>query len=60
MGLSMSLLGFGMEPMLANFHIYDIMLALRAIFNMQNARYQDYLYTQASKLTHTHIANPAV
>ena len=38
--LSMSLLGFGMEPMLAYFHICCIMLALRAVFNMlvRNAR----------------------
>ena len=32
--LSMSLLGFGMGTMLANFHMYGIMLVLRAIFNM--------------------------
>ena len=32
--LSMSLLGFGMETMLANFHMYGIMLVLRAVFNM--------------------------
>ena len=28
--LSMSLLGFGMGTMLANFHVYGIMLVLRA------------------------------
>ena len=32
--LSMSLLGFGMGTMLANFHICGIMLVLRAVFNM--------------------------
>ena len=32
--LSMSLLGFGMETMLANFHMCGIMLVLRAVFNM--------------------------
>ena len=32
--LSMSLLGFGMGCMLANFHMCGIMLVLRAIFNM--------------------------
>ena len=32
--LSMSLLGFGMRSMLANFHMCGIMLVLRAIFNM--------------------------
>ena len=32
--LSMSLLGFGMGTMLSNFHIYCIMLVLRAVFNM--------------------------
>ena len=32
--LSMSLLGFGMGTMLANFHMCDIMLVLRAVFNM--------------------------
>ena len=30
----MSLLGFGMEKMLANFHRCGIMLVLRAAFNM--------------------------
>ena len=30
----MSLLGFGMGTMLANFHICGIMLVLRAVFNM--------------------------
>ena len=34
MPLSMSLLGFGMGTMLANFHICGIMLVLRAVFNM--------------------------
>ena len=34
MPLSMSLLGFGMGPMLANFHICGIMLVLREVFNM--------------------------
>ena len=34
MPLSMSLLGFGMETMLANFHMCGIMLVLRAVFNM--------------------------
>ena len=33
--LSMSLLGFGMGTMLANFHVYGIMLVLRAVFNMR-------------------------
>ena len=32
--LSMSLLGFGKGTMLANFHMYGIMLVLRAVFNM--------------------------
>ena len=32
--LSMSLLGFGMGTMLANFHVCGIMLVLRAIINM--------------------------
>ena len=32
--VSMSLLGFGMWTMLANFHMCGIMLVLRAIFNM--------------------------
>ena len=32
--LSMSLLGFGMGTMLANFHMCGIMLMLRAVFNM--------------------------
>ena len=32
--LSMSLLGFGIGIMLANFHICGIMLVLRAVFNM--------------------------
>ena len=32
--LSMSLLGFGMGTMLANFHISGIMLVLRAVFHM--------------------------
>ena len=32
--LSMSLLGFGMGTMLANFHMCGIMLVLTAIFNM--------------------------
>ena len=32
--LSMSLFGFGMGTMLANFHICGIMLWLRAVFNM--------------------------
>ena len=32
--LSMSLLGFGMVIMLANFHMCGIMLVLRAVFNM--------------------------
>ena len=32
--LSMSLLDFGMGPMLANIHMFGIMLVLRAVFNM--------------------------
>ena len=32
--LTMSPLGFGMGTMLANFHMYGIMLLLRAVFNM--------------------------
>ena len=32
--LSMSLFGFGMGTMLANFHMCGIMLVLRAVFNM--------------------------
>ena len=32
--LSMSLLGFGMGTMLANFHMCGIRLVLRAVFNM--------------------------
>ena len=31
---SMSLLGFGMGTMLANFHMCGIMLGIRAVFNM--------------------------
>ena len=31
---SMSLWGFGMGTMLANFHMCGIMLVLRAVFNM--------------------------
>ena len=34
MTLSMSLLGFGMGTMLANFHMCGIMLVLRTVFNM--------------------------
>ena len=34
MPLSMTLLGLGMETMLANFHMCDTMLVLRAVFNM--------------------------
>ena len=34
MPLSMSLLGFGMGTMLANFHMCGIMLVLKAVFNM--------------------------
>ena len=34
MPLSMSLLGFGMGIMLANFHMCGIMLLLRAVLNM--------------------------
>ena len=30
----MSLLDFGMRTMLANFHMYGIMLLLRAVLNM--------------------------
>ena len=33
--LSVSLLGFGMGTMLANFHMCGIMLVLRAVFNMR-------------------------
>ena len=32
--LSMSLLGFGIGTMLANFHMCGIMLVLRAVFNV--------------------------
>ena len=32
--LSMSLVGFGMGTMLANFHMCGIMLMSRAVFNM--------------------------
>ena len=32
--LSLSLLGFGMGTMLANFHVCGIMLLLRAVLNM--------------------------
>ena len=35
--LSMSLLGFGMGTMFANFHMCVISLVLRAVFNMGNA-----------------------
>ena len=37
--LSVSLLGFGIETMLANFHVRDIMFLLRAVLNilMRNA-----------------------
>ena len=43
--LSMSLLGFGMGTMLANFHMCGIMLVLRAVFNMlvNNAK-RTYLF----------------
>ena len=34
MPLSISLLGFGMGTMLANFHMCGLMLVLRAVFNM--------------------------
>ena len=34
MPLCMSLLGFGMGTMLANFHVCGIMLLLRAVLNM--------------------------
>ena len=34
MPLPMSLLGFGVGTMLANFHMLGIMLVLRAVFNM--------------------------
>ena len=34
MSLSMALLGFGMETMLANFHMCGIKLVLRAVFKM--------------------------
>ena len=34
MSLSMSLLGFGMGTMLANFHMCGIMFVLRTVFNM--------------------------
>ena len=34
LSLSMSLLDFGMGPMLANFHMCGIMLVLREVFNM--------------------------
>ena len=30
----LSMLGFGMMTMLTNFHMYDIMLVLSAVFNM--------------------------
>ena len=32
--MSMSLLGFGVGTMLANFHMCSIMVVLRAVFNM--------------------------
>ena len=32
--LSMSLLGFGTGTMLANFHMFGMMLVKRAVFNM--------------------------
>ena len=32
--LSMTLLGFGIGTMLANCHMFDIMLLLRAVLNM--------------------------
>ena len=32
--LSMSLLGFGMGTILANFHMCGVMLVLRSVFNM--------------------------
>ena len=32
--MPLSLLGLGMGTMLANFHMCDIMLVLRAVFNM--------------------------
>ena len=43
--LSMSLLGFWMGTMLANFQMCGIMLVLRAVFNMlvRNASPRDYI-----------------
>ena len=38
--MSMCLLGFGMGTMLANFHIYDIMLMLRARFKHADEEYE--------------------
>ena len=38
--LSMSLLGFGMGTMLANFHMCGIMLLLRAILNHARVKYE--------------------
>ena len=34
LSMCMSLLGFGMWTMLANFHVCGIMLVLRVVFNM--------------------------
>ena len=38
--VSMSLLGFGMETMLANFHVCGIMLLLRAVFHILVRNYR--------------------
>ena len=46
--LSMSLLGFGMGTMLANFHMCGIMLVLRAVDNMlvRNASSRGPMYVR--------------
>ena len=48
----MSLLGFGMGTMIANFHMCGIMLVLRAVFNMlvRNASQEGLCVLSASCL----------
>ena len=48
--LSMSLLGFGMGTMLANFHMCCIMLVLRAVFNMLVRNASPRVMSNCSKL----------
>ena len=54
---SMSLLGFGMGAMLANFHICGIMLVLRAVFNMlvRNASPRRPMCFRCRIIIHKHL-----